>query len=141
MAPIQTQSDSANQPLHVRQATQSSSEPNIAYLPWCKQQPTNTSNQAKIIPLHPVKEKQSDYNEYSYMKQKKSTGVHAASAIKDKDTIEQIRTLLLSSGRYGYRNWMIFLTGINTGRRCGDILKLKIGQVYDGETSIRKLFT
>lgn len=54
-----------------------------------------------------------------------------AEPIKDIELINEIKDYLKSTGKYGYRNWMIFILGINCGRRCGDILKLKITDVYD----------
>ena len=60
--------------------------------------------------------------------------LHDADPIKDKAILEQIKSHLLSTGRYGHRNWLIFVVGINTARRCGDILHLTIGDVYDQNT-------
>lgn len=59
---------------------------------------------------------------------------HAADPIKDREVINQIKSYLLSTGRYGYRNWLIFTLGINVGRRCGDLLNLTIGDVYNFST-------
>lgn len=55
---------------------------------------------------------------------------NAADSIKDKGTIKEIKNYLLNNGRYGYRNYLIYTLGINIGRRAGDLLKLKIGDVY-----------
>ena len=52
--------------------------------------------------------------------------------IKDEKTLIEIEKCLKSNGKYGERNWLIFVLGINVGRRCGDILNLKIKDVYDG---------
>lgn len=43
--------------------------------------------------------------------------------IRTKEKIEDLKTELL---RTGYRNYMIFLFGINTGLRISDILNLKV---------------
>jgi integrase len=48
--------------------------------------------------------------------------------IRDKSKIEQMKTELLKSG---YRNYMIFVIGINTGLRISDTLKLKVCDVRD----------
>jgi integrase len=50
-------------------------------------------------------------------------------AIKDKDTIQAIKEALLNSGKFGYRNYLIYTVGINVGRRAGDLLKLKVSDV------------
>lgn len=46
--------------------------------------------------------------------------------LRDKDKIEAMKSELLKSG---YRNFMIFIIGINTGLRVGDILQLKASDV------------
>lgn len=43
--------------------------------------------------------------------------------IRDTETIEEIKQFLLERS---YRNYMIFVVGINTGLRIQDILKLKV---------------
>jgi integrase len=60
--------------------------------------------------------------------------LHDADPVKDKAILEQIKSHLLSTGRYGHRNWLIFVVGINSGRRCGDLLNLTIGDILDPET-------
>ena len=58
----------------------------------------------------------------------------AADPIYDQETMDAIKEYLLTkSGRYGYRNYMIFVAGCNLGRRCGDILKLQVRDVWDAE--------
>ena len=46
--------------------------------------------------------------------------------IRDPSKIEQMKTELLKSG---YRDYMLFVFGINTGLRISDILKLKVKDV------------
>jgi integrase len=46
--------------------------------------------------------------------------------IRDIEKIEEIKDVLLEKS---YRNYMIFLVGINTGLRIGDLLKLKVEDV------------
>jgi integrase len=46
--------------------------------------------------------------------------------IRDKSLIEEIKTELLKDN---YRNYLLFVLGINTGLRIGDILKLKVQDV------------
>ncbi len=48
--------------------------------------------------------------------------------IRDKKFIESMKRELLKSG---YRNYMLFLFGINTGLRISDILKLKVSDVKE----------
>lgn len=54
-------------------------------------------------------------------------------AIKDKETLLRIKSKLLATGKYGYRNYAIFLLGINCGLRCGDILTLRVRDIWDFE--------
>lgn len=57
--------------------------------------------------------------------------------IRDKSKIEEVQNKLLeSSMKYGTRNYMIFQTGINTGLRISDIVKLKVIDVKD-QTHLR----
>ena len=59
----------------------------------------------------------------------------AAEPIKDKETVQKILSFFLNSDQtYKYRNHMLFVMGINLGRRCGDLLDLTIGDVYDSST-------
>lgn len=60
--------------------------------------------------------------------------------IKDEKTLIEIEKCLKSNGKYGERNWLIFVLGIHLGRRCGDILNLKIKDVYDGYKVREDLF-
>lgn len=46
--------------------------------------------------------------------------------IRDKFKIEEIKTELLKSG---YRDYLLFVTGINTGLRISDLIKLKVKNV------------
>lgn len=48
--------------------------------------------------------------------------------IRDKKVIEQFKNELLKNG---YRDYMMFIIGINTGLRISDILNLKISDVRD----------
>ena len=48
--------------------------------------------------------------------------------IRDKKIIEQFKNELLKSG---YRDYMMFVIGINTGLRISDILNLKVSDVRD----------
>ena len=47
-------------------------------------------------------------------------------AVKDRAKIEQMKTQLLKGG---LRNYLMFVIGIHTGRRIGDILSLKVKDV------------
>ncbi|TCO79209.1 site-specific integrase [Marinisporobacter balticus] len=46
--------------------------------------------------------------------------------IRDKNKIEEMKNELL---KYGYKNYLLFVTGINTGLRISDLLKLKVFDV------------
>ncbi|MFW6270251.1 MAG: site-specific integrase, partial [Bacillota bacterium] len=46
--------------------------------------------------------------------------------IRDKNKIEEIKNILKKKS---YRNYMLFVLGINTGLRIGDLLKLKVEDV------------
>ncbi|WP_346879017.1 site-specific integrase [Clostridium sp. UBA7791] len=48
--------------------------------------------------------------------------------IRDKDLIQKFKNELLKSG---YRDYMLFIIGINTGLRISDILNLKVNDVKD----------
>ncbi|MDY0257302.1 MAG: site-specific integrase [Gudongella oleilytica] len=48
--------------------------------------------------------------------------------IRDKEMIEKMKNELL---KRGYRDYMLFVIGINTGLRISDILKLKVSDVKD----------
>ena len=63
-----------------------------------------------------------------YIPQKDCT----ARPVKDREVLEQIKEkLLYSSPKYGYRNYAIFLLGINCGLRCGDVLQIRLGDIWD----------
>ena len=53
---------------------------------------------------------------------------HAAQAIKDSDDIKRICETLLDAKRY--RDYLLFVAGINLGFRCGDLLQLKWGHFF-----------
>ncbi|KXS48513.1 MAG: integrase family protein, partial [Halanaerobium sp. T82-1] len=46
--------------------------------------------------------------------------------IRDKDKIEEIKNILRQQS---YRNYILFVLGINTGLRISDMLKLKVEDV------------
>jgi integrase len=48
--------------------------------------------------------------------------------IRDKETIEKMKDVLKKSS---YRDWFMFVFGINTGLRISDILNLKVNDVKD----------
>jgi len=62
--------------------------------------------------------------------------------IRETETIEEIKTFLLeSSEKYGKRNRMLFVFGINTGLRIQDILKLKVQDVGGEHIILREMKT
>ncbi len=54
-------------------------------------------------------------------------------AIKDNDTVLDIAEYFRNSGRLGERRYIMFLLGIYTGLRIGDILKLRVRDVRDAK--------
>ena len=54
-------------------------------------------------------------------------------AIKDKEDIEKIKEVLI---RGDYRNYLMFIIGINTGLRITQILSLKFSDLIDNENII-----
>jgi integrase len=54
--------------------------------------------------------------------------MRAVQPIRDKDKIEDIKSILQKKGS---RDYLMFVLGINTGLRIGDILNLKVGDVRD----------
>ncbi|MGQ4666515.1 site-specific integrase [Metabacillus halosaccharovorans] len=55
--------------------------------------------------------------------------------IRDKDTIEEIKQYLKEKN---YRNYILFILGINTGLRISDILQLKVRDVEGWHITIRE---
>ncbi len=55
--------------------------------------------------------------------------------IKEREKIEQIKTELLKKN---YRNYMLFLIGINTGLKINDILNLKVKNVRNNSHIVIK---
>ncbi|WP_347552966.1 site-specific integrase (plasmid) [Pseudalkalibacillus hwajinpoensis] len=55
--------------------------------------------------------------------------------IRDSEKIEEIKRVLR---RDGYRNWFLFVLGINTGMRISDLLKLQVKHVR-GKTHIKMI--
>ena len=58
--------------------------------------------------------------------------------IKDKEKIEQIKSLLIQKN---YRDYVIFTLAINYGRRITDILEMRVSDVRDENGFIRKHFS
>lgn len=48
--------------------------------------------------------------------------------IRDKKIIDQVKNILLKNG---YRDYLLFVAGINTGLRISDLLKLRVEDVQD----------
>lgn len=64
---------------------------------------------------------------------------HAAEPIKDQDDIIRVREYLVANHRY--RDNLLFIAGINLGFRCGDLLQLKWGHLFDADGNPRETFT
>ncbi|QWH60185.1 site-specific integrase [Bacillus mycoides] len=58
--------------------------------------------------------------------------------IRDPEQIQQIKEYLKEKNE---RNYILFVMGINTGLRIGDILKLKVGDVQGSHISMREMKT
>ena len=59
---------------------------------------------------------------------------HASRPIKDREQLEQFKKIILSeTGKYSLRNYAIFLLGINCGLRCGDVLQIRLQDLWDEE--------
>ncbi len=96
----------------------------------------DVEREKKIIPFPKQVQAPSQKQEPSaeIVVRKKGEKKHSANYIREEDLIYKIQKYLRDcTGKYGYRNYMIFVTGVETGRRCGDILKLKVSDVYDGK--------
>lgn len=59
---------------------------------------------------------------------KEESKMEVVQPIRDKEMIERFKVELLKKG---YRDYMLFVIGINTGLRISDILKLKVEDVKD----------
>ncbi|MCL0319343.1 tyrosine-type recombinase/integrase [Apilactobacillus xinyiensis] len=53
--------------------------------------------------------------------------------LRTREDIEAVKNYL-RKGRFGERDLMIFLVGINTGLRCSDIVQLRLGTVVHDKT-------
>ena len=57
---------------------------------------------------------------------------HKAQPITDRQVLEAVKSkLLTSTGRYGLRNYTIFVLALNTGLRMNDILTVHLSDVWD----------
>jgi len=65
-------------------------------------------------------------------KKNKTTEVKTVEPIRSKEELEAMKAALK---KISYRDYMVFLFGINTGLRISDILKLKVGDVR-GKTAV-----
>jgi integrase len=61
--------------------------------------------------------------------------MNAVEPIRDTRKIKEIKDDLL---KQSYRNYMMFLVGINTGLRVGDLLRLKVDDIRDKKHIIIK---
>lgn len=62
--------------------------------------------------------------------------------VKDEATLNRIKECLLrSSDKYGYRNFVIFLLGINTGLRCGDLLQIRMQDILTENRELKNKIT
>ena len=61
--------------------------------------------------------------------------MNAVEPIRDTEKIKEIKEDLL---KQSYRNYMMFLVGINTGLRVSDLLRLKVDDIRDKKHIIVK---
>jgi integrase len=66
------------------------------------------------------------YNVSNKRKFKEEKKMNKVEPIRDKSKIEEVKNELLKDN---YRNYLLFVLGINTGLRIGDMLKLKVEDV------------
>lgn len=64
------------------------------------------------------------------------SGSHRAEPIKNMKDIQKIKQYLL--GKKSKRDYALFVVGINVGLRASDLVKLKVGEVYDVENGVIK---
>jgi integrase len=95
---------------------------------------TDTNSNSRIIPFKKI-----TLSKTRYITSDGRPLPRAADPIKDKETVQRILSYFLNSNQtYKYRNHMLFVMGINLGRRCGDLLNLTIDDVYDFSTGTVK---
>lgn len=61
--------------------------------------------------------------------------MNCVDVIKNKEDIEKIKVILKSQN---YRNYFLFLMGINTGLRICQILSLKVGDLLNEGIEVKK---
>lgn len=64
---------------------------------------------------------------------------HAAEPIKDINDIRRICTYLIGNGRY--RDYMMFIIGINFGLRISDLLQLRFAHLIDEDFNFKTVFS
>lgn len=95
--------------------------------------PINTLDNLVSFPnSYPIVKKR--HNPRNYNKNGESQEVYA---FKDINDINKIKSHLLSTGYNDtkYRDYLLFVLGINVGLRCSDIIKLKWEDVFDNINS------
>lgn len=65
---------------------------------------------------------------YKILRKKDKIFMELVQPIRDKKLIEEIKTEL---SKQGYRDFLMFVTGINTGLRISDLLTLRVSDVKD----------
>ena len=65
----------------------------------------------------------------------------AATALNDEEVESIAKYFLSSNHKYKYRNYLIFMLGINTGRRMGDMISIRIGDILNKNGEINRYFT
>lgn len=79
----------------------------------------------------PAARTESDYKTNGILK------ARAAEPFRTQEDFSAVAEYLRTHGRYAKRNYMLIMLGTTLGLRCGDLLRLTIGDVYD--TKARKV--
>ncbi len=77
----------------------------------------------------------SEYDNLNAREEEREEGMNAVEPIRDKDDIQAMKDYLRS---WNERNYILFLVGINTGFRIGDILKLRVKDVQGWHIRVRE---
>ena len=61
--------------------------------------------------------------------------------IRDVEKIEEFKGILFENGRFGARNHLLFVLGINSRLRISDLLRLRFKDVLDATFKVKKFIT
>lgn len=92
-------------------------------------------NSKENIVNFPVKKAKNNTLKSNFTNQGKPKA-QAADSVKTLEEIEQIKKYFLD--RKKYRDYCLFIVGITTGYRCGDLLSLKFSDFWSGDYSWKR---